>query len=200
MIRTAFLLMLAAVAALTTPASPPARKAAIPPAPAAVPAWTLRILSPPASSKYVIEGRVIGTDGKPRRDLRVHAHHADAAGNYSKVPDGPFLRAGDLRTSVLGQYRVETELPGMAEGNPHVHFLVEDPGVSFYAFSVNLARRAGAGSDPVFGRLPWMLVLPSSDYWAYVARGGDGVLHTTFDLRLAKGEAMRAPPEGWVGN
>jgi len=128
MVAKALILALALTASLTRPASTPEPKKPIP-GRAATPSWTLRIGSPPAGAKYVIEGRVIGTDGRPRRNLRVHTHHTDAAGNYSAMPNGPFLRAGELRTSVLGQYRVETELPGMAEGNPHVHFLVEDPGV-----------------------------------------------------------------------
>lgn len=160
------------------------------------PRWELA-LAGADSGTLVIEGRVLGVDGKPARDLRVHVYHADRHGNYSAGPGGEMFHSGLLRTNVLGQFRVFTDLPGMAEGSPHVHFEVELPGRRYRVIPLNLARPAGAGSDTRYGRLPWMVSLSDTIFWAYVTPRSGGSYRCRWDLRLDRASTIATHPEAF---
>lgn len=193
-------LSIALAGSLANPAAQPTAKKAAPAAPAAH-SWIAKIGSPPANEKFLLEGRVLDRDGKPCHDVRMHVHHANGEGQYYDMPvaeGGHMLCAAMLRTNVMGEYRVETVLPGMAEGTPHVHMAVEDRSGGWRYFTVNLARNTGPGSDKVFEKLPWMIKLPDQDHWAYVARDADNAFHCTFDIELRKATLMSEKPEGWV--
>jgi len=196
--KSVLVLSIAMVATLTAHApslEPPPKKPAVPAA-AAHP-WVLKIGQPAAAERFILEGRILGVDGQPRRDVKLQIHHANAKGQYSAAAGGPLFCSGTLRTNVMGEYRIETELPGMAEGNPHVHLALEEPGGGFRAWTLSLARKSGPGTDAAYGRLPWMLELPREGAWTYVARDGDGVLHAHWDIHVGRGVASTEPPEGW---
>jgi len=195
MTQSALVLSIALAASLTAPAPLSAPKRA-PSTPSAERAWELRIGNPAPAERFVIDGRVLDFRGNPLRDLRMQVHHANAKGNYDAYRGGSHRCAGMLRTNVLGEFHVETELPGVAEEVPHIDFTVEDP-TGFHSAAVNLARASGPGSDEVYGRLPWMLELPSAITWTYVAREADGALHAHYDFHVeSRGTPNR--PQGWM--
>jgi hypothetical protein len=138
-------------------------------APSGAPSWEVS-LAPPGEPgvPFVIEGRVLGAGDRPLRDVVVYAYHADAAGDYFRRGEKKPKLSGMLRTNVLGQFRIRTVLPGLAEGIPHIHFELAAPGADYRAVTVSLARKVGAGSDTSFSHLPQMLSLDrSSGHWAY---------------------------------
>jgi len=100
---------------------------------------------------------------------------------------------GIVRSNVLGRFRVKTILPGTAEGNPHMHLEIAGPGNEYRAITLGLCRSAGAGTDSVFERLPWMLQLPDSG-WAYVHRDADGVFQCKWDLPYSRTWVMSGRP------
>ncbi len=152
------------------------------------PAWEARIAPPGERGEpFVLEGRVLSfPDSQPLPHARVRVYHADAAGRYRH--DGP---AGTLVSGDHGEYRVRTVLPGRAEGEPHVHFEIFDPGGTFQLFTVTLARRHGSGSDTTYARLPYLLELPTDTPWQYVEYGEGGALHAHADL--VRGWGHRVP-------
>jgi hypothetical protein len=158
------------------------------------PRWELSMVPPEAGSgRLLIEGRVIGEDGRPRRDVRVHVHHAAPNGTECYPEDPRLIRSGLLRTNVLGEFRVRTQMPGMAEGVPHVHFELELPGPAYRTVGLILARPAGAGSDTAYARLPWAVSLAGRPEWAHVSRDSAGDYHCRWDLPLAKSIEMPRP-------
>lgn len=167
------------------------------PSPAATPAWEA-VLSgnSPGAKQLVIEGRLLGEDGKPMRNVRIHAYHVGADGRYTADATMKYVHEGTLRTNVLGEFRVRTGLPGMAEGGPHVHFDIELPGGKYRMIPLNLARKAGAGSDAAYGKIPWMVELTDFDHWAYVETADAKTYHCSWDLHVAKAVAL-AKPQGF---
>lgn len=89
--------------------------------------------------RIVIEGRVVGRDGRPLPGIKIYAYHADARGLYTPVAPGrgvgneadPRL-CGVLRTNAGGFYRIDTVRPctirNLEGGEPHVHFELSGPG------------------------------------------------------------------------
>ena len=199
MTQSAIVLSFALAATLAAPTPQPATRKLPPPAPAPAQPWVVKIGNPGHKVRLILEGRVLDPQGRPRRDVRLMVWHANTSGlYYANGRNGPLLCSGKLRTNVLGEYRIETELPGMAEGNPHVHFALEDPGTGFRYETLNLARASGPGTDEEYERLPWMITLPNLDYWTYVAREDDGALHAYWDIQLAKTSVEKEAPEGWA--
>lgn len=182
--KSALVLSIALVASLTAPAPAP-RKTPTTPRPATHD-WVAIIGNPKPNERFVLEGRVLDSDGQPVRGLHLEVHHANGQGHDFESTTGfdrKFACEGTLRTNVAGEYRVETELPGLVGEVPHLEFQVEGAKTRFAPCTLNLARNSGPGTDEVYGRLPWMLTLPGTS-WAYVARDGDGVLHCHYDIQL----------------
>jgi len=163
------------------------------------PTWDLALTSPgEPGAPFVIEGRLMGGDSQPLRDVLVHVYHADHAGQYSTAGEsGPRL-SGLLRTNVLGRFRVRTVLPGMAEGIPHIHFEIAGPGSDYRALTLTLCRREGAGSDSTFARLPQMLTLPTDGNWVYVHRDPHGVFVCRWDLPFSRAVRTRGRPQAFA--
>jgi hypothetical protein len=165
-------LVLSSVLALA--AGPPSR-----PAGAWHPSGELTLAGPDEPGEpFVIEGRVLSdADSVPLRGVRLHAYHADNPGYYGGGPGGPARIAGNLVSGEHGFFRIRTVLPGMAEGTPHVHFEIYNAsGGKTGAFTLNLCRVHGAGSDANFERIPYFPSVPASrdpGYWAKVERAAD---------------------------
>lgn len=159
--------------------------------------WDVKMTSPgEPGDPLIVEGRVLGADGRPRRDLRLHAYHADAAGRYGVGDLGSARLSVLLRTNLLGEFRLRTVMPGRPEGNPHIHFEIEAPGEQYWATSLNFCRSEGAGSDTTLAVLPWLLQMPSSQ-WAPVRRDADGVVRCRWDLRLADASRQTKRPSAF---
>ena len=93
------------------------------------PIWDLSLVpADEPGEPFVLEGRVIGNDSQPLRDVLIYAYHADAAAQYALPGSSNPRLAGLLRTHVLGGYRIRSILPGPAEGISHVHFMLAGPG------------------------------------------------------------------------
>jgi hypothetical protein len=163
---------------------------------AAAPGWDVQ-LSPESEpgERLVIEGRVLGKDGKPDRDVQLFAYHADAKGVYSARGEEKPRIAGVLRPNVLGEFRIRTIMPGRPEGVPHVHFEIARRGRSYRAITLSFCRSVGAGSDTTLAQLPWMVDLPEGGGWAYLQRNAEGTFHCRWDLELRNSVAVAGHPE-----
>ncbi len=158
------------------------------PAKPASPSWELA-LAPPGEpgEPFVIDARLLGwPDSLPVRNTAVRVYHADASGAYSAKGESHARLEGTVHTNVLGQIRVRTILPGTAEGVPHVHFVLTDPGFHGRMSTLTLCRATGAGSDTAFARLPQMLTLPSGGMWEFVRRDTGGVLHVAWTFYVPR--------------
>jgi len=172
--------------------------ASTPVVPTRAPAWDVTLRPEPSKGgRLVIEGRILGEDGRPRRDAKVRVHHT-LPGTYICFPEDPKQKpSGLVRTNVLGEYRVRTRLPGLAEGVPHVHFEFDSPDGSIRAIALRLGRAAGAGSDSAFASLPWMATTADPGYWGLVTRDASGDYFCRWDLPMAK--LLQLPPEEVAG-
>lgn len=152
------------------------------------PSWEARIA--PAGepgAPFVMDGRVLSfPDSQPLPHVRVRAYHADTHGRYRA--DGP---GGTFVSGDHGEYRIRSVFPGLAEGEPHVHFQFAGADGSPQLYTVTFARRRGAGSDTTFARLSYLLQLPKDSPWQYVEYDADGVLHVHADVVV--GWARRVP-------
>ncbi len=176
-------ILLACLAAAAAPSPAPA-----PPAAAArAPGWEVSLVPEARTGgRLTIEGRLLGEDGRPRRGVRMLVHHAAPGGLVCAPEDPRLLMSGVLRTNVLGEFRVHTVMPGMAEGVPHLHFEMELPGPVYRAIPLRLARTEAAGSDTTFEKLPWVATVGDRTFWTSVTRDTLGDYHCRWDLKLAK--------------
>ena len=139
---------------------------------ASLPAWELALAphGEPGPS-LVVEGSLFALpDSTPIRDAQIRVYQQDASGQYSRNGKPSPRLDGTLRTNVLGQFRIQTVLPGTAEGFSHIHLEIRGDGIARQAQTLGLCRRVGAGSDTAFAKLPWMLTLPATEAntkWAY---------------------------------
>lgn len=156
--------------------------------------WDLQ-LAPPGEPgvPFVLEGRVVGTDGRPLHDLLVNVYHTDDSGKYDWPRGGQPRLSGKLRTNVLGGYRVRTVLPGVAEGASHVHMELADPREGYRAITLSFCRLVGAGSDKRFAQLSQMLELPVNGFWAYVRPDTVGY-RCDWDVPYEKASRIARPP------
>src|ERR1043165_10222226 len=88
-----------------------------------MPPWEIT-LAPPGEPgpPLVIEGTLLALpDSTPVRDAEIRAYQQDVSGHYLRngEPRPPLHRT--LRTNGLGQFRINTLLPGAAGGVSHVH-------------------------------------------------------------------------------
>ena len=187
----------AAVLAIVIAGTLAARSAEPPAATPGPPSWEVD-LAPAGErgSPFVIEGRVIGTGNRPLRDVLVYAYHADDQGIYMRRGKSQPHLSGMLRTNVMGGYRIRTVLPGLVEGNPHVHFELAGPGAQYRAVALSLCRLVGAGSDTSFAHMPQMLSLPSgSGHWAYARPDTAGGYRCDWDIPFGALQPLSQPPD-----
>jgi hypothetical protein len=160
------------------------------------PSWEADIAKPGEPGRpLVIEGRVLGgLDGRqPMRDVVMVLYHAaDDGTDHAPGSTEPRMR-GTLRTNVMGEYRVRTVLPGVADGGPHLHVQLTAPGTPARGVTLSLARSSAPGSDTTFKRLPWLAELPDWS-WAYVHPDSAGTFRCHWDIPYASAYLL-APPD-----
>ena len=146
--------------------------------------------------RFVIEGRVLGAgDSVPLAGVTLYAYHADGKGWYALTRDAPYPRlAGVLRTDARGRYRVRSILPGMSEGQPHVHFEAWGPNLAVTTWAVNLYMGPNEKPDRAWGHMASLrrLTMDPERTETYVTRDAHGVFHASYDLRLDQGFPLPA--------
>lgn len=108
-----------------------------------------------------IEGRVLGTDGRPVPGAVVELWQANAFGRYahsrdrSDVPLDPnFQGYGVVRSDAEGRYRFRTIRPGIYPGRTrHVHFSVAGPGFEAKPMQMYFAGEQGNARDFLYASL-----------------------------------------------
>lgn len=119
--------------------------------------------SPPAAGEaIVVEGRVLGADGRPVAGAAVELWQANAYGRYthsrdrSTAPLDPnFQGYGAVRTDAEGRYRFKTIRPGLYTGRTrHLHFYATGPGFERTPFQMYFADEPGNARDFLYQSLP----------------------------------------------
>ena len=142
--------------------------------------------------RLIITGRTFGSDGKPRGDVVIEAHHTDASGIYlAEGARGPNPKVaarlfGRLATAADGTYRIDTIRPGSYPGGvapAHIHIHIQDGRHEQYEMiefaddrALTPAMRA---KDSVGGT--FATIQP-------VSHDASGVWHCTRDFRTAGGK------------
>src|SRR5439155_9244357 len=139
---------------------------------------------------FVMEGRLIGPDGKSGMPgVKMFAYHADRDGLYAKQPRHYMRLAGVLTTDKQGRYRIVSALPGSYGGPPHVHFEAWGPNLPLRLWYVNLYRGPGEKPDSLWGKMfernrqRYRFPPPDTD----VRRVASGIFHARWDLYWDKG-------------
>ena len=132
-----------------------------------------------------VEGTVYAPDGKtPAPGVTVYVYHTDAEGVYSETNDNrnPRIKA-TLITDPRGRYEFRTIRPAPYPGGgvpAHIHYVLKGGG---YA---EQRRDLYFEGDPALsgGMIDRSKAAGKFGSVRPVARGEDGVLHCTFDLRF----------------
>lgn len=121
----------------------------------------------PAGQPVVVTGRILGSDGLGIRNMILESWQANAHGRY-RHPDDPGDRALDpafqgftrVRTSLSGDYRLETIKPGghpcpdgRASRAPHLRLTVFGSGIDRLVTFVYFDDEASNADDPVLASL-----------------------------------------------
>ena len=141
---------------------------------------------PAAGEPIVVEGRVLGADGRPVPGAALELWQANAFGRYShsrdrsNAPLDPnFQGYGAVRTDGEGRYRFRTVRPGLYAGRTrHLHFYVAGPGFERTPLQMYFAGEPGNAVDFLWQSLG----TPERRDAATVAFGGDG--RGVFDIVL----------------
>jgi len=118
--------------------------------------------SPAVGEVIVVEGRVLGADGRPVQGAAVELWQANAYGRYahggdrSAAPLDPnFQGYGAIRTDAEGRYRFRTIRPGAYAGRTrHLHFYATGPGFERTPLQMYFAGDAGNEADFLYRSLP----------------------------------------------
>lgn len=111
--------------------------------------------APATGEVIVVEGRVLGTDGRPVAGASLELWQANAFGRYahsgdrSDVPLDPnFQGYGAVRTDAEGRYRFRTIRPGEYAGRTrHLHFYAAGPGFERTPMQMYFAGDPGNEAD-----------------------------------------------------
>ncbi len=117
--------------------------------------------APATGEVIVVEGRVLGADGRPVPGAAVELWQANAFGRYahsadrSDVPLDPnFQGYGAVRTDADGRYRFRTIRPGAYAGRTrHLHFYATGPGFERIPMQMYFARDPGNEVDFLYRSL-----------------------------------------------
>ncbi len=118
--------------------------------------------APATGEVIVVEGRVMGTDGRPVSGAALELWQANAFGRYahsrdrSDVPlDPDFQGYGVVRTDGEGRYRFRTIRPGAYAGRTrHLHFMAKGPGFEATPMQMYFAGDPGNDRDFLWRALP----------------------------------------------
>jgi len=119
--------------------------------------------TPAAGEVIVVEGRVLGADGRPVSGAAVELWQANAYGRYahqgdrSGVPLDPnFQGYGTVRSDAQGRYRFRTIRPGAYAGRTrHLHFYATGPGFERMPMQMYFAGDAAANeADFLYRSVP----------------------------------------------
>jgi len=111
--------------------------------------------------RFVLTGRVVDGDGRPRAGVTVYVFQTDARGYYSAGDGGSQMDnrnprlCGLLRTGADGAYRVETIRPARYAGGgppPHIHLEAWGEGVRRRDFHLTFDVRRERGGEREAGR------------------------------------------------
>ena len=136
----------------------------------------------------IVAGKVTGPDGRtPAGSVTVYAYNTDARGRYGAGDaEYPPRLYGWMKTDPAGRFELRTILPGSYPGMhvpAHIHFTLWGGGfplqwVDELRFEgdrhITPEMTAEAGARGEFGAIQPL------------ARGGDGTLHCSFKIRLAR--------------
>jgi len=119
--------------------------------------------TPATGEVILLEGRVMGADGRPIPGAAVELWQANAYGRYansrdrSNAPLDPnFQGYGAIRTDAEGRYRFRTIRPGAYAGRTrHLHFYATGPGFERTPMQMYFASDAAANdADFLYQSLP----------------------------------------------
>ena len=141
---------------------------------------------PAAGEVIVVEGRVLGADGRPVPGAALELWQANAYGRYahggdrSAAPLDPnFQGYGAVRTDADGRYRFRTIRPGLYAGRTrHLHFYVGGPGFERRPLQMYFAGEPGNADDFLWRSLG----TPERQEAVTVVFGDEG--RGTFDIVL----------------
>ncbi len=141
--------------------------------------------APATGEVIVVEGRVLGTDGRPVAGASLELWQANAYGRYahsgdrSNVPLDPnFQGYGAVQTDAEGRYRFRTIRPGAYAGRTrHLHFYATGPGFERTPMQMYFAGDPGNEADFLWRSLPTPAL---RDAVTVDFQGGSG----TFDIVL----------------
>jgi protocatechuate 3,4-dioxygenase beta subunit len=155
--------------------------------------------------RLIVTGTIVGTDGRtPLPNMRLSVYHTDNDGYYSRpVDDSRNARLrGALVTDASGRYEIRTIWPGHypGGGNPrhiHVHLAGTDvPEHWIDSFLFEGDKFLGAAEARRSGSVGTQFA-----YVMSMARGEDGVIRCTRDIRLDREVAERNRlVNGWYRN
>jgi len=111
--------------------------------------------APATGEVIVVEGQVLGVDGRPVAGASIELWQANAFGRYahsadrSDVPlDPDFQGYGAVRTDAQGRYRFRTIRPGAYAGRTrHLHFYATGPGFERMPMQMYFAGDPGNDVD-----------------------------------------------------
>jgi protocatechuate 3,4-dioxygenase beta subunit len=112
-----------------------------------------------AGTVTLIEGRVLGRDGRPAAAAVVEIWQCDAFGRYHHPYDGgggdpSFQGYGATRTAADGGYRFRTIRPVPYPGRaPHIHFAISGPGFERLTTQMYVAGEPLNDTDFLLGRI-----------------------------------------------
>jgi protocatechuate 3,4-dioxygenase beta subunit len=186
----------------------PALAVAFPELVSAAPPSRWRLTIPPPTEPgqpLLVSGTIVGTDGRtPLAGMTLRVYHTDSEGYYTRPVSNPRqarLR-GSLTTDATGRYEMRTIWPGHYPGSTierHIHVHLSGPDVAEHWIDSFLFE-----NDPYHSAETLRRSRELDPRFAFVmpmARGADGVIRCSRDIRLDRAVAERNRlVDGWYRN